>query len=61
MTGRSINSKQITVSNETHSLLFIVEGMLQVSKGERVGIDETIKILISNYDKSLTERLEVKQ
>ena len=53
--------KQITVSKETHSLLFIVEGMLQVNKGERVGIDETIKHLIHSYDKSITSKLEVKE
>ncbi len=55
------NQKQITVSNETHSLLFIVEGMLQSAKGERVGLDETIHTLITSYDKSLTKRLEVKE
>ena len=55
------NSKQITVSNDTHSLLFIVEGMLQSAKGERVGLDETIHTLITSYDKSLTKRLEVKE
>ncbi len=53
--------KQITVSEETHSLLFIVEGMLQTAKGERVGLDETIKHLIHSYDKSITSKLEVKE
>ena len=55
------NAKQITVSEETHTLLFIVEGMLQTAKGERVGLDETIKTLITSYDKGLTSKLEVKE
>ncbi len=54
------NSKQITVSKRTHTLLFVVEGQLQAKKGVRVGLDETIETLVQYYDKSLTSRLEVK-
>ena len=55
------NSKQITVSKRTHTLLFIVEGQLQQEKGVRVGLDETIEALITFYDSSLTSKLEVKE
>ena len=61
MTGRSPNSKQITVSNDTHSFLFMIEGQLQVKKGCRVGIDETIRILVHNYDHDMGNKLEVKE
>ncbi len=55
------NSKQITVSKNTHSLLFIVCGQLQSIKGASVGLDETIRTLITFYDHSLTKKLEVKE
>ena len=61
MTGRKVTSKQITVSNDTHSLLFIIEGRLQADKGVRVGIDETIRILVHNYDSDMGNKLEAKE
>ncbi len=61
MTGRSVNSKQITVSNDTHSLLFIIEGRLQIERGARVGIDETIRILVHKYDSDMGNKLEAKE
>ena len=55
------NSKQITVSQDTHSLLFMVEGQMQIEKGHVVGIDEVIRRLVNRYDPDLGNKLEVKE
>ncbi len=55
------NYRNLTVSYDAHSLLFIVQGRLQEEKAKRVTLDDTIIFLINHYDSDLANKLEVKE
>ena len=55
------NYRNLTVSYDAHTLLFIVQGRLQSEQGKRVTLDETVLFLVNHYDSDLANRLEVKE
>ena len=55
------NYRNLTVSYDAHSLLFIVQGRLQADMARRITLDDTIMFLIKHYDNNLTNKLEAKE
>ena len=41
--------KDLIVSNEVHSSLFLIKGRLQQQQGKNITLNEVVKVLISYY------------
>jgi len=55
-------SKDLILSNEVHSSLFLVKGELQKQSGKNFTLNEVIKVLLSHYSlRPLRYQLEEKE
>ena len=41
--------KDLILSNEVHSSLFLIKGQLQKQTGKNITLNEVVKVLISHY------------
>ncbi len=42
--------KDLILSNEVHSSLFLIKGQLQKATGKNITLNEVVKVLISHYE-----------
>ncbi len=51
--------KDLILSNEVHSSLFLIKGQLQKQTGKNITLNEVVKVLLSHY--ALVYKLEEKE
>ena len=54
-------SKDLILSNEVHSSLFLIKGVLQRKEGKNFTLNEVIKVLISQFDSDLVTSFKLEE